>query len=118
MELTPGERAVLNQLRELYANSSKRDHPLTAVTRQWPPIHYQTYESVLAGLLRKELAQAANNGQAVRITDAGLRALGVTVHRLNARGKAANVAVPTAAEPAAPPPPEPAKKSRWLFWVR
>ena len=120
MELTPGERAVLNQLRELYANTSKRDHPLTALTRQWPPSHYQAYETVFAGLLRRELAQAANNGQAVRITDAGLRALGVTVHRLNARSKAASVDVsPTAApQPAIPVHAAPAKRNRWLFWVR
>jgi hypothetical protein len=120
MELTPGERAVLNQLRELYANSSKRDHPLTAVTRQWPPLHYEAYENVLTGLVRRELAQAANNGQAVRITDAGLSALGVTVHRLNARGKTASANASRAAEaaPAIPVQAEPAKKSRWLFWVR
>jgi hypothetical protein len=119
MELTPGERAVLNQLRELYANSSKRDHPLTAMTKHWPPSHYQAYESVFAGLMRKELAQAVNNGQAVRITDAGLKALGVTVHRLNARSKTAGPdAARSTASPAAPVDTVPAPKSRWLFWVR
>ena len=113
MELTPGERAVLNQLRELYANTSKRDHPLTALTKHWPPSHYQAYESVFTGLLSRELAQAVNNGQAVRITDAGLKALGVTVHRLNARPKGASAEVAPA-----PARAEPAPKSRWLFWVR
>jgi hypothetical protein len=113
MELTPGERAVLNQLRELYANTSKRDHPLTALTKQWPPSHYQAYENVFSGLLNKELAQAVNSGQAVRITDAGLKALGVTVHRLNARPKTA-----TADVAPAPAPAQPLAKSRWLFWVR
>jgi hypothetical protein len=113
MELTPGERAVLNQLRELYANTSKRDHPLTALTKHWPPSHYQAYESVFSGLLSKELAQAVNNGQAVRITDAGLKALGVTVHRLNTRAKTASAEVGPA-----PVKAEPAPKSRWLFWVR
>jgi hypothetical protein len=119
MELTPGERAVLNQLRELYANSSKRDHPLTALTKHWPPSHYQAYESVFTGLMSKQLAQTVNNGQAVRITDAGLKALGVTVHRLNSRGKAASAdAARNTPPPAVPVDPPPAPKSRWLFWVR
>ena len=116
MQLTPGERAVLNQLRELYANSSKRDQPVAALTRQWPAVHYQAYESVLSALLKRGLAQMVNNGQAIRISDAGLSALGVTVHRL--RSKPGRIAASSTTEPPAQPAREPARKSRWLFWVR
>ena len=116
MQLTPGERAVLNQLRELYANSSKRDQPLSALTRQWPAVHYEAYERVLTALLDRGLAQMVNNGQAIRISDTGLSALGVTVHRL--RSKPGRIAARPSAEPAAQPAQEPAKKSRWMFWVR
>lgn len=116
MQLTPGERAILNQLRELYANSSKRDQPLSALTGQWPAVHYQAYEAVLGGLLDRGLAQMVNNGQAIRISDAGLSALGVTVHRL--RSKPGRIAASSSAEPPAQSAREPAKKSRWMFWVR
>ena len=116
MQLTPGERAVLNQLRELYANSSKRDQPVSALTRQWPAVHYQAYESVLSVLLDRGLAQMVNNGQAIRISDAGLSALGVTVHRL--RSKPGRIAASSNGQPPAQPAREPAKKSRWMFWVR
>jgi hypothetical protein len=116
MQLTPGERAVLNQLRELYANSSKRDQPISALTRQWPAVHYEAYERVLAALVDRGLAQIVNNGQAIRISDSGLSALGVTVHRL--RSKPGRIAAQPPAQSPAQPAQEPARKSRWMFWVR
>ena len=76
MDLTPGERAVMNQLRDLYAKTSARDHPLTRIAAQWPPIHYEAYRKALAGLVEKDLLDNPNSGQAVRITDAGLKAIG------------------------------------------
>jgi hypothetical protein len=88
MDLTPGERAVLNQLRELYAKTSGRDHPLTRLTTQWPPTHYEAYRKALAGLLKKDLLRAPNNGQAVRFTDAGLKAAGFAVPAAASRSKA------------------------------
>ena len=77
MELTPGERALLGQLRDLYAGTSKREHSLGTVTGQWPPIHYEAYKEVLKSLVAKRLLDTIGSGHALRITDEGLRAMGV-----------------------------------------
>jgi hypothetical protein len=87
MDLTPGERAVMNQLRDLYAKTSARDHPLTRIAAQWPPIHYEAYRKALAGLLEKDLLDNPNSGQAVRLTDAGLKALGFDASTAASRAK-------------------------------
>ena len=79
MDLTPGERAILNQLKELYSKASKRDYHLTAITSQWPPIHYDAYRSVLIALADKNLIRCDQETQWLRITDLGLRAIGAAV---------------------------------------
>jgi hypothetical protein len=77
MEFTPGERAVLGQLRDLYMRTSEREHQLAAITGQWAPILYEAYKGVLADLVRKGLLQATSKGRAVAITDAGLEAMSI-----------------------------------------
>lgn len=113
MDLTPGERAILNHLRHLYAGSSYRAHPMTAVTSQWPALHYEAYRSSFAGLVGKKLVQPEANGQLVRLTDAGFRALGLPVPP---SGPAIKPTTPKAAQ--AQPQAAAAKrpKSGWLFW--
>ena len=37
MDLTPGEKAVLKQIRALHATESRREHQLKALMMQWPP---------------------------------------------------------------------------------
>lgn len=77
MDLTPGERAILGQLRDLYGGTSKREHSLGTITGQWPPMHYDAYKDVLKSLVAKRLLDAIGSGHTLRITDEGLRAMGV-----------------------------------------
>ena len=78
MELTPGEKAVLKQIRALYATEARREHQLKALMMQWPPIHHETYKRAYGGLLAKLLIQAVD-AQAFRLTEAGLGAIGVAI---------------------------------------
>jgi len=75
MDLTPGEKGLLGQIRLLY-EATGRDQPLRALTASWPPVHYEAYRQAYNGLVAKGLLQDQN--QTFRITDSGLRAIGVT----------------------------------------
>lgn len=77
MDLTPGERAVLAQIRVLYKEAG-RDQQVKALTMQWPQTHYETYRAGYAGLVEKHLLQYLD-AQRFRITDQGLSALGIAV---------------------------------------
>jgi hypothetical protein len=76
MDFSPGEKAVLGQMRVLYQTAG-RDQQLKALTSQWPPTHYETYRSAFAGLVAKQLVRDSG-AQTFSITDSGLRVLGVT----------------------------------------
>jgi hypothetical protein len=80
MEFTPGERAVLNQIRVLYASSPRIDQQMKALTMQWAPTHHESYRKAYDALIEKRLINDAGT-QIFRITEAGLRAIGVTVPR-------------------------------------
>jgi hypothetical protein len=80
MDLTPGERAVIGQIRVLYSAAAQRDQQLKALTMQWTPTHYETYRAAYASLVGKRLIEDAGT-QLFRITDAGLNAIGVAVAR-------------------------------------
>jgi hypothetical protein len=75
MDLTPGEKGLLSQLRLLY-EAAGRDQPLRALTASWPPVHYESYRNAYAGLVAKRLIEDDN--QSFRITESGLRAIGAT----------------------------------------
>jgi hypothetical protein len=77
MDFTPGEKAVLSQIRLLYAASARPDQQMKALTMQWTPTHYETYRKAYGALTAKALIHDTG-GQAFTITDAGLRAMGVT----------------------------------------
>jgi hypothetical protein len=77
MDLTPGEKSVLAQIRVLYAAACGREQQLKALIMQWPPIHYEAYKRAFGGLLEKELVQDVG-AQVFRITDTGLQAIGVS----------------------------------------
>lgn len=76
MDLTPGEKAVLGQIRVLYASEARRDHQIKALMMQWPPVHQEAYKRAYGGLLAKLLIQDVGE-QVFRITDTGLSAIGV-----------------------------------------
>ena len=77
MDFTPGERAVLGQIRVLYASSARADQQMKALTMQWTPTHYESYRKAYRSLIARRLIDD-DGGQVFRITDAGLRAIGVT----------------------------------------
>ena len=79
MELTPGERAILSQLRDLYTSTTKLEHPLQTITSQWLPPVFEAYKGVLSGLVAKGFLRATNKGRAVEITAEGLKAMGVRI---------------------------------------
>lgn len=76
MDFTPGERAVLGQIRVLYASSARADQQMKALTMQWTPTHYESYRKAYGSLIARQLIDD-DGGQAFRITEAGLRAIGV-----------------------------------------
>ncbi len=80
MDLTPGEKAVLRQIRALYATEARREHQVKALRMQWPPIHHEAYTRAFGGLLAKFLIQNVD-AQIFRITETGLGAIGVAVPR-------------------------------------
>lgn len=80
MDLTPGEKSVLGQIRALYATEARRDHQIKALMMQWPPIHHEAYKRAYAGLVAKLLIQDVG-AQLFRITEAGLSAIGVAVQK-------------------------------------
>jgi hypothetical protein len=75
---TPGEKAVLGQIRVLYSSAAQRDQQIKTLTTQWPPSAYATYKSAFDALVAKQLIQDTG-AQVFRITDAGLRAIGVAI---------------------------------------
>ena len=76
MDLTPGEKAVLGQIRMLYAASARTDQQMKALTMQWAPTHSESYRKAYVALVAKRLIDD-NGSQVFRITEAGLRAIGV-----------------------------------------
>lgn len=86
MDLTPGEKAVLGQIRVLYATEARREHQLKALMMQWPPIHHEAYKRAYGGLLAKLLIQDVD-AQVFRITETGLGAIGVAVPKPQAQAQ-------------------------------
>lgn len=80
MDLTPGEKAVLGQIRALYATEARREHQLKALMMQWPPIHHEAYKRAYGGLLAKLLIQDVD-AQVFRLTEMGLSAIGVGLQK-------------------------------------
>ncbi len=100
MDLTPGEKAVLGQIRVLYATEARRDHQLKALMMQWPPIHHEAYKRAYGGLLAKLLIQDVD-AQIFRITETGLGAIGVAVPRTHVQPQPR----PVEHKPSPPVPP-------------
>lgn len=101
MDLTPGEKAVLKQVGVLCGSGNMPQ--FRALTSLWPPTHFETYRGAYVGLVRKQLVQKMS-GETFKITDLGLKALGITPvaasrlesRRIEARGSAEKRARPVA----------------------
>jgi hypothetical protein len=76
VDLTPGEKAVLGQIRVLYSTAAARNHQIKSLMMQWPPTDHEAYQKSYVGLLAKQLIEPAG-AQVFKITDAGLNAIGV-----------------------------------------
>jgi hypothetical protein len=112
MDLTPGEKGLLGQIRLLH-EAAGRDQPLRALTASWPPVHYEAYRNAYAGLVAKRLIEDHN--QSFRITDSGLRAIGATpVARAAAAPKPAPR--PVRKPPQIAPQPPASMMSRLFKW--
>lgn len=92
VDLTPGEKAVLVQIRVLYYNAANREQQVKALLGLWPPPHYETYRDAFAGLVAKQLI-SDNGSQLFRITDAGLKAMGIAVPQPATRQAAQRAAI-------------------------
>jgi hypothetical protein len=92
VDLTPGEKSVLAQIRVLYYNAAKREQQVKALLGLWPPTHYETYRAAFAGLVAKQLI-SENGSQLFRITDAGLKAMGIAVAQPATRQVAQRAAI-------------------------
>lgn len=87
MDLTPGEKAVLAQIRVLYYNNSaKREQQVKALLGLWPPTHHEAYRGAFAALVAKQLI-SDKRSQVFRITDAGLKAMGVAIPQAQPQGR-------------------------------
>lgn len=100
MDLTPGEKAVLAQVRVLYYNAAKRELQVKALLGLWPPTHSETYRAAFAGLVAKQLL-SDNGSQLFRVTDAGMRAIGIAVPQPAARQPAQRAAIQPESRPLA-----------------
>jgi hypothetical protein len=109
MDLTPGEKAVLGQIRVLYCATAQREQPIKALHAQWLPAHYEAYRKAYGGLLAKRLVQATS-AQMFTITDAGLQAIGVATPRKRAQAPERRLA--QAGEPLPRPPSSPDARRR------
>ena len=113
MELTPGERSVLLQIRVLYYNAAKREQQVKALLGLWTPTHYEIYRAAFAGLVAKQLI-SENGSQLFRITDAGLKTMGIAVPQPATRQVAQRAAIQQASRPpeATTRPPKPVRGVR------
>jgi hypothetical protein len=75
MELVPGERAVLTQIRDLFLEASVRTYRLNILTQRWPAIHYDAYRAGYAGLVSKGLIAKSADEVYFSITNAGMKAM-------------------------------------------
>lgn len=101
MDLTPGEKAVLNQIRVLYATAGGRDQQVKALLMQWPPTHYEAYRKAYGSLIAKAVIEDAD-GQSFRLTHIGLKAIGVAPRPAVQAAEERRAAQPAPAKPITP----------------
>jgi hypothetical protein len=75
LDLIPGERAVLMQIRDIFLEGSARIYRLNMLMARWPAGHLDAYKGGLVGLVKRGLLAESPDGQAFTITSAGLKAL-------------------------------------------
>lgn len=78
MSYTPGEKAVLAQLRHLWSGNATREQQVKVLMTQWPASHVETYSKAFQTLVTAGLIDHTG-GQTFTITDAGLLAIGAEI---------------------------------------
>ena len=78
MSYTPGEKAILAQLRHLWSSSAVREQQVKVLVTQWPASHVETYSKAFQALVTAGLIEHTG-GQTFIITDAGLLAIGAEI---------------------------------------
>ena len=73
LDLTPAERAVLRQIRDLFREASVRAYRVPSLISRWPPNHRETYRVGYEGLINKGLLVQSRDQGIFQITGAGLR---------------------------------------------
>ena len=78
MSYTPGEKAILAQLRHLWSSAAVREQQVKVLVTQWPASHVETYSKAFQSLITAGLIEHTG-GQTFSITDAGLLAIGAEI---------------------------------------
>ena len=75
MDLTPSERAVLKQIRDLFGEASVTSYRLASLAARWPASHREAYQMAFDSLVKRGLLIQRAGEQLFSITSAGLRAM-------------------------------------------
>jgi len=110
MSYTPGEKAVLAQLRHLWSSAAVREQQIKVLVTQWPASHVETYSKAFQSLVTAGLIEHTG-GQTFSITDAGLLAIGAPIPE-------PKVTEPVAAKKSAPVVVQEPPKKRSGFLAR
>ena len=110
MSYTPGEKAILAQLRHLWSSAGVREQQVKVLVTQWPASHVETYSKAFQTLVALGLIEHTG-GQTFTITDAGLLAIGVPIPQ-------PQVTAPVAVKKSAPPVVQEPPKKRSGFIAR
>jgi hypothetical protein len=93
MSYTPGEKAVLAQLRHLWSSAGVREQQVKVLVTQWPASHVETYSKAFQALITAGLIEHTG-GQTFTITDAGLLAIGAEIPKPQPKPATAPKAAP------------------------
>ena len=75
MDLTPAERAVLRQVRDLLGEASVSAYRIGSLVARWPEAHRAVNQIAFDGLVKKGLLIQRPGEQMFSITTAGLKAM-------------------------------------------
>ena len=93
MSYTPGEKAILAQLRHLWSSAGVREQQVKVLMTQWPASHVETYSKAFQTLISAGMIEHTG-GQTFTITDAGLLAIGAEIPKPQPKPAATPKAAP------------------------
>ena len=75
MDLTPTERAILRQVRDLFGEASVTSYRIASLAARWPVADRTAYQNAFESLVRKGLLIQRVGEQMFSVSSAGLRAM-------------------------------------------